>query len=187
MKKLILSTAIINLIFLNACSSEPSAPTNTANVNAPNTNTELAQEANANLIPMKSLNNVNGNANQLNPQVATNANKNVKTQLNAAPAPFDSTVTTTMSKDNKFVEVREFKSDPLIRKVERMQETKQIKVYLKNGKVVEVPYDKGFILFTSGSPQDILNAAGIKPPAAPQNINPAKVEEATKDAIKKNQ
>lgn len=185
MKKFILFTAFINLIFLCACSNAPVEPANTANVNASNSNAEVAQEVNANLVPMKSLKNINVNANQLNPQVPTNANKNVKMQLNSAPAPFDSTVMTTMNKENKFLEVREFKKDPIILKVERLQELKKIKLYLKSGKVVELPYDRGSVVFINGSPSDLLNAAGIKPPATPPNTNPGKIEEATKDAIKK--
>jgi hypothetical protein len=184
MKKFILLTAFINLIFLNACSSETVAPANTANANAVNSNAEVAQEVNANLIPLKSLKNINVNANELNPQAQTNANKNVKMALNKAPAPFDSTVMTTMNKENQFLEVREFKKDPIILKVERLQELKKIKLYLKSGKVVELPFDKGSAVFINGSPGDLLTAAGIKPPATPPNTNPGKVDEATKDAIK---
>ncbi|HEY0427566.1 MAG TPA: hypothetical protein VGC76_07145 [Pyrinomonadaceae bacterium] len=184
MKRIILFAAFINLFFLSACSSEPSAPLDTTNANAPNSNAEIA-EVNTNLVPMKALRNVNANANQLNPIVPTNANTNVKAQLNSAPAPFDSSVTTTMNKQNQFLETRTFRNDPQIQKLERLQETKKIKVYMKNGKVAELPYDKGSVLFTNGSPQDILTAAGVKPLTAPQSINPAKVEQMTKDAIKK--
>ena len=92
-----------------------------------------------------------------------------------------------MDKQNQFLETRLFRSDPLIQKVERLQQIKKVKVYLKSGKVVEVPFEQGSMLFTSGSPQDILNAAGIKPPTQAPAVNPGKVEEATKDAVKKMQ
>jgi hypothetical protein len=186
MKKFILLTAFINLIFLNACSNAPVEQANTVNVNAVNSNAEVAQEVNANLIPLKSLKNINVNASEVNSQAQTNANTKVNMQLNKANAPFDSTVMTTMNKDNQFLEVREFKKDPIILKIERLQELKKIKLYLKSGKVVEMPFDKGSVVFINGSPGDLLTAAGIKPPATPPNTNPGKVQEATKDAIKHN-
>jgi hypothetical protein len=186
MKKYILLTAFINLIFLNACSGD-AVVSNSENVNAQNANanTVVVQEINTNMIPMKGLRNANIDANQINPVMQANGNKNVKIMSNEAPAPYDSTVSTTMSKDGKFLETRTFRKDPLIQKVERIQEEKKVKVYLKNGKVVEVPYDKGSTLFPGGAPQDILTAAGVKSATVPQLVNPSKVEEATKDAIKK--
>jgi hypothetical protein len=184
MKKYLLFVIFINLIVSGACSSEQ-PKTNTSNVNAPNANTEINGNVNTNLIPLGNVNNANINTNQVNVIVPKPANQNVKSSLNAAPAPFDSTVTTTMTKDGKFLETRVFKSEPTILKVERMQENKTIKLYLKNGKVVDLPYDKGFNLFTSGSPQDILAAGGIKPAATPVSVNPQKLEETTKDVPKK--
>lgn len=185
MKKFILFTAFINLIFLNACSSETVAP-NVSGVNAVNANVETVQETNANLIPLNMGKNININANQVvDTSINANANKNVKAQMNSAPAPFDSSVTTTMNKQNQFLETRTFRKDPIIQKVERLQEIKKVLVYLKSGKVVEMPYDKASVVFINGSPADILTAAGIKPPATPPNTNPGKVEEALKDEIKK--
>ena len=183
MKKFILLTAFINLIFLSACSSE-TAKSNVGNENAPNAsnaNVETVQETNANLVPANFGRNITNQP--IDSNVKANANQTVKTQLNGAPAPFDSTVTTTMNKEGKFLETRAFKKDPTIIKVERLQELKKVLVYLKNGKVVEMPFDKASIVFINGSPADILTAAGIKPPATPPNTNPGKVEEAKKDAI----
>lgn len=186
MKKFILLIAFSNLIFLSACSSD-AVVTNTGNVNAPNANANnvVVQEINTNLIPQKGWRNGNLDANQINATTQANGNKNVKFLPNEAPAPYDSTVSTTMNKEGRFLETRTFRKDPLIQKVERLQEEKKVKVYLKNGKVVEVPYDKGSTLFQGGAPQDILTAAGIKSATVPQTVNPAKVEEATKDVIKK--
>jgi hypothetical protein len=182
MKKLILSIVFLNLIFISACSTAPTVQVEQANVNAPNTNAANAQEVNTNLVPVKGLANDNGNANLVNPPVQANNNPNIKPVQASAPAPFDSTIATTMNKQNQFLETRTFRSDPLIQKMERLQEVKKIRLYLKNGKIVDVPYDKGMMLFTSGSPQDILNAAGIKAPSTPPAVNPGKVEESIKDA-----
>ncbi len=186
MKKFILLTAFVNLIFLSACSGD-AVVTNTGNVNAQNANanTVVVQEINTNLVQKKGWQNSNLDANQINVVPQANGNKNVKVMPNEAPAPYDSSVSTTMNKDGRFLETRTFRKDPLIQKVERIQEEKKVKVYLKNGKVVELPYDKGSTLFQGGAPQDILTAAGIKSATVPQTINPSKVEEATKDAIKK--
>jgi hypothetical protein len=181
MKKYILFLAFISLILLNACSSEPPAATNATNVGAPNTNaiSEQTQAANTNLVPLDNFKNANVNVNDVKVIVPSNANQKNTTPM-AVPAPFNSSVMTTMTKDGKFLETRNFKDDPLILKMERLQEAKKIKVYFKNGKSAELPYEKGFTLFTSGSPQDILTAAGIAPPATPPAVNPKKVEETKK-------
>jgi hypothetical protein len=184
MKKSILPAVVLSLVFLCGCEGEKVITPNRADVNAPNTNAEIAQEANANLIPAKNMPSVNANSNQLVPAlVPTNAN--VKAAPISAPAPFDSSIVTTMDKNNRFLETRTFRSDPLIRKIERIQQLKKITIFLKNGKAVELPYDKGQMLFTGGSPQDLLTAAGIKPPTAPPSVNPGKVEQSTGDAVKK--
>lgn len=186
MKKFILLTVILNLILTAACSTAPNVATNATVVNtaannpnqAANTNAEVADASNRMLVPMKGMKNLNGQTNQLNPTDSTVAN--AKAVQVSQPAPYDSTMATTMDKDGRFLETRTFRSDPLIQKLERMQELKKIRVYLKNGKSVELPYEKGFALFAAGSPQDILAAAGMKPATPPASTNPGKVEETKK-------
>ncbi len=72
------------------------------------------------------------------------------------------------------IETRTFKNHPQLAKVEkRIEPGKEvIKIYLKNGKVVEVPGDKLGPIKTETS-SNILAAAGVKPPtaAAPQSTS----------------
>jgi hypothetical protein len=173
MKKFILLTVFINLSIFTACSSETSGtkPVNTTNGNTANVNTANVNATNNNFIVVNMDNppNNNGDFNidkAVNRKV-TNAPANYKepgaVEMGAMPAPYNSTIKTVMNKQNEFLETREFKGDPLLLRVERTQQTKKIKVFLKNGKVVNLPYEKND-LFLGASPNEILTAAGITPP-----------------------
>jgi PBP1b-binding outer membrane lipoprotein LpoB len=98
--------------------------------------------------------------------------------LAAVPAPDNSTFTSTMDKEGNFMEVREFKNDPVIKKVERkvLGRNSKYLVYLKNGKVVEANAEK-MTGFRSLAPANILDAIGMlsKPDASPVR-NESKVE-----------
>lgn len=166
MKKFILLAAFINIIFFNACSSETAkfSKVNATNVNSAN-NSVVAGADNANLPPSDG--NTDFNIARANNRTLVNAPANYKEPGAVKPAgvanPYNSTITTTMNKQNEFLEVREFKDDPMLLKVERLQQRQKITVYLKNGKIVNMPYEKNE-LFITASPAEILTAAGITPP-----------------------
>lgn len=87
------------------------------------------------------------------------------------PAPDNSTLKSEMLKDGSAREVREFKDDPMIIKVERRISSEKTRyfVYLKNGKVVEAPAEK-MNDYRILAPANILDIIGIKPPA-PNSAN----------------
>jgi hypothetical protein len=97
------------------------------------------------------------NANGQNPAVTGN----VKPLVQTAPENSEFTMTLT----DVGIETRTFKSHPKLDKVVKTVKpgSSSIKIYLKNGKVVEVAGDKIQALKTA-STTVILAAAGIKPP-----------------------
>jgi hypothetical protein len=187
MKKFILLTAFINLIFFSACSSETSGtkPLNTSNINTASVNAAnngaVVDTVNANLPPANS--NVDSNIQQANRKIV-NAPANYKEPgaipVAGAPAPYNSTINSTMNKQNEFLEIREFKGDPMLLRMERTQQSKKIRLFLKNGKVVNLPYEKND-LFLAASPNEILTAAGITPPT----VKPAQNEQKNNETVKK--
>lgn len=174
-KKLILPAALLSLIFLNACSSETAvSPNNNASFNS--NGPSIVR------IPAENTNQTTSN-NQINPALKKPGNRRVTetepngqpppvSNVQGVPAPFDSTIKTLMNRQNQFVEMREFKNDALLQKIERLQEIKKITVYLKNGKVINLAYEKGDKLFLAASPDDILIAAGAKSAPTPAPANP---------------
>lgn len=90
--------------------------------------------------------------------------KNDKTTsgIYGRPAPDNSTFKATMDAKGMFMEIRTFNNDPYIIKVERLFTTpdKTLKIYLKSGKVVQVPEEK-LPNFAAATPGDILVAAGV--------------------------
>ncbi|MGC2235071.1 MAG: hypothetical protein WA584_02845 [Pyrinomonadaceae bacterium] len=178
MKKFILLTVFINFIIFTACSSETSgtkpvntANSNTANVNAANNSVAVVDTDNANVPP----GNADFNIQQAVNRKIVNAPPNYKepgaVKPAAVAAPYNSTMVSTMSKQNEFLEIREFQGDPLLLRVERTQQNQKIKLFLKNGKVIEMPYDKN-ALFLVASPNELLSAAGVKLPT----VKPAEGE-----------
>ncbi len=88
----------------------------------------------------------------------------------AYPAPDNSEISSTMN-NNVPTEIRTFKNNPMLVKMEKFfvdVKNPQIKVYLKNGKVVNVPPGK-ISNSATASADEILSAAGIAPkPATPK-------------------
>ncbi len=86
------------------------------------------------------------------------------------PAPDNSEISSTMN-NNVPTEIRTFKNNPMLIKMEKIfvdVKKPQIKVYLKNGKVVNVPPGK-ISNSATASADEILSAAGIAPkPATPK-------------------
>lgn len=93
------------------------------------------------------------------------ANPNAKPEpLVYRAAPENSESATTMTSDGSILEVRVFKSHPQIAKVEALwvdPKEKTLKVYLKNGRTVEVTTDRIPNLRDTSS-NDILAIAGIR-------------------------
>jgi hypothetical protein len=96
--------------------------------------------------------------------------KNVKVVTPTNPAPDNSVVSTTMNNQGLPIETRAFKNHPVLLKVEKIFidiKNPTTRVYLKNGKVVELP--PGKISDASTAPADeILRAVGIAPKTPPQ-------------------
>ena len=92
----------------------------------------------------------------------------------ARPAPDNSTFTSYLS--DAGYEIRTFKNHPQLTKVEKKTSndgSTTIKVFLRNGKVVDLPGQAIPILSTAPASQ-IMNAAGVPAPTAQANPNPNK-------------
>lgn len=77
-------------------------------------------------------------------------------------APDNSEVSSDMNLKGQPVEIRSFKNHPLLIKVERVDlDNSNVKVYLKNGKVLTIPEDKASGFLTA-SASEILEAVGVK-------------------------
>lgn len=112
------------------------------------------------------------NSNGGNPAMTENVKPLVQ------PAPENSEFTMTLT--DVGTETRTFKNHPQIDKVVKMVKpgSSSIKIYLKNGKVVDVAGDKIPVLKTA-STTAILAAAGVKPPPPPERV--PKPEEGAQD------
>jgi len=182
-------------IFCVSCSSSPtveknanSAETNT-NSNSPNNSSRAEMnQPNANVEARQTESNV---VQILSPAVSKqNANSWEKKRgsgdenpepIAAIPlttaAPDNSEISGTMNDQGVPIETRAFKNNPLLAKVEKIYtnaNNPSIKVYLKNGKVINVPPDKIGNPSTA-SANEILVAVGAIPKPVPMK-NEAKSE-----------
>jgi len=160
------------LLFLTAaCSSDEVVRTNTNNNAAQPANTAVI-ENNSTEITVK---NTNSGEKVMIPGINepidnTAANSNTKPEKIKAPegrpAPDDSVFTTQLT--DVGLETRTFKNHPLLNKVERITSPKgkTIKVYLRSGKIVELPGDK-LANISSIPASEILKAVGIAPKEMP--------------------
>lgn len=84
----------------------------------------------------------------------------------ARPAPDNSTYSTKLT--DVATETRQFRSHPQINKVERITDANgsRVKIYLKNGKVVDADPNR-FRQIASVSVTDFILAAGLTPPPTP--------------------
>jgi len=160
-------------IFIAACSS--------AEVSQTNTNSSIAQTAHAANIENKTneitLKNTNSGENVMIPGIneplgnstvnTANAKRPEKTAaLETRPAPDESVFTTQLT--DVGLETRTFKNPPLIKKVEMITSPKgkTIKVYLRSGKIVDLPGDK-LANLSSVPASEILREIGIAPKEQP--------------------
>ena len=168
---------IIISIFFISCSSSSTVKTS---VNSNNSDIAVVKQTNANV-------EVQAEANSYPIQNMAVSKKNVRNwggkrvgATDAAPieatpmaypAPDNSEISSTMNNDVP-TEVRTFKNNPMLVKMERILvdvKNPQIKVYLKNGKVVNVPPGKISNPATV-SADEILSAAGIVRKPAPPKV-----------------
>ena len=183
MKKVIIFSLLIATLFLlNACSSETTSQNNVVDKISPNKN---VQNVNANTIengsvaptPLTNVQDANVASNSpLSPLnrptgKVLQSNSTEVPKITFIPASNNSEVATKMGSKGEFIQVRNFKSDAQIKGIEQIITTDKLKIFLKNGKVLEVTVDKDFTSerFVSISPQEILILAGLaKKPDASQ-------------------
>lgn len=185
-KSFIFAGLVFSTVIFNACSSESgnssqnvvvdkvSGNRNVANANVIQNNNvavpiNTANATNANTIQTNvDANTVQSNdmINRRNPKL-NNSVSGEKPKIQFQPGPNNSEIGSTMGKNGEFIQLRVFKSDPQIKSLERIVSTEDVKIFLKNGKVVNAKIDKNFDVVNS-SPQDILIAAGLlnKPDAS---------------------
>lgn len=167
MKLFSLFASIFLFVFFAGCSSQGSVA-NQASNSVPAQNSTAAAATNSQTENAPHVVDVNPNAFNGTPdpnQKVTRIDpKNDKTTsgIYGRPAPDNSTFNATMDAKGTPIEIRTFNKDPYIIKVERIFTTpkKTMKIYLKSGRVVEVPEEK-LPNFAAATPGDILVAAGV--------------------------
>ena len=168
MKNIYLSLLFLGLAAVSSCSSaekpaNANKPVPEIPANPPNSNTET------NTQPVIQVGNTNGPANSVNAQVIT------PTKMGANPGrPASDNSEIFVELRDVPIETRVFKNHPQLIKVVKSGAPGKttIKVYLKGGKVVDVPGDK-FANLGAETAASILAAAGVKAPAAPESGRPA--------------
>lgn len=195
MKKFLCLT--IFLIFLNGCSSPPTvqqsgktntvanSPTKAETVNQPN-QTQMAEVQPSNAQEVKLGGTAVSKNNAKSWEHAKQGGDKNAAPIEATPvtgyaAADDSEIKSGMDARGTPYEVRIFKNNPTLLKVEEIltdPKNPQIKVYLRNGKAVNVPPDKLKNPATA-SANDILIAAGAAPKSAP--VDKEKAEQLKKE------
>jgi len=167
MKTMRLFSLILVSVFLAGCSSsEPTAPNTRTAANSGNQAVNIQDNTgpatgDANVYPLKEAGNnslpVNGPANK--------NTKDPKTQSSSRPAPDDSQIYSELT--DVPTETRVFNSHPLLLKVVKtgMPPNQKVKIYVKGGKVIELPGDK--IPNMVASAATIVREAGLTMPEAP--------------------
>jgi hypothetical protein len=167
MKNIYLSLFFLALAGLAACSS-PEKKSANANKEIPTIPSNTQGNTENNTQPVIQADNTNGAVNTLNAQVI----KPGKMSTNPGRPVSDNSEIFTELRDFP-IETRVFKSHPQLVKVVKsgMPGKMTIKVYLKGGKVVDVPGDK-FPNLGAETAASILDAAGIKAPQPPSSTRP---------------
>lgn len=155
---------IILAFLLAGCTATVENADNSSNTNAPeNSNTEqtLAPKA-GNTGENITIPGITGPPDNSNVPVKVEKYDTSKA-VEGKPAPEESTFSTRLT--DVAVETRTFKKHPILAKVERITDTngRAMKVYLRSGKVIDVPGNSIANLAVASSAQ-ILSAAGIEQP-----------------------
>lgn len=157
---------------LVGCGGNSTGSNVTVNSNAANTpQANLAEASNGNGADANAADAANANTqNSAPPKRAVK----VKPEETPLQAPDDSEITLENNAQGELVETRIFRNHDMVAKVERTQNTAKkdasIKVYLKNGKVYELPAGKIKDVLTE-SPEEIIKAVGGDVAAASQAAN----------------
>lgn len=173
--KIAIIAAVLTLLGgCSGASSSGDANASSANGNLPLNPANSESQANTNtaLIPYPGTENTNGAPPaETEAQVVNIDPKQLKPTSPAAPAADNSEVLTTLNEKGA-VETRIFKSHPLLAKIEKTTFGRdvQLKVYLKNGKVIPLAPEK-IGNFTNDSAQQILQSAGIQTAQPAQNTS----------------
>ena len=183
---------LAGILMISACSSSTDGTAKTksasnadavnANANtiavANGTRVEMPQptDANANTASVAASDQLGTSADKLDPRIQAMREAGTKgpqvdpekvALQNARPAPDNSTFTSYLAEAG--YEIRTFKNHPQLLKVEKKtiaDGSQSLKIYLRDGRVVELPGQRITILATA-SAAFILEAAGVKP-AQPQ-------------------
>ncbi len=176
---------VIISIFFISCSSSSTVETD---VNSNNTDSAVVSQTNTNVVSQTNTNvEVQADANSYLIQDMAVSKRNVRNwgakKVGATdvapieaipmayPAPDNSEISSVMN-NNVPTEIRTFKNNPMLVKMERSfvdVKNPQIKVYLKNGKVLDVPPGEISNPATA-SADEILSAVGLAPRAAPPKV-----------------
>jgi len=176
MKKFL--SLFILAVFATGCSSAPTTTNTTTNTtesenkNPTNTNVETAAGNSEKPPVLKFGIDKNAKGGRFpNPNATGGIDvKNVKVVTPTRPASDNSQVASTMNKEGTPIETRTFKSHPILLKTERIYTDIQNpngRVYLKNGKIVELPPDPSINLSIAPA-NEILKAIGNASNVAPQ-------------------
>jgi len=171
----------IILIFIAGCSSSPNVETNVKTVETNVVVNQANDVANRAIVSATNQPNVNvASANDKiiiqNSSISMDNIRNKKDKKGAgagdtpiAPnvtravvaAPDNSEITNTMNAKGLPLEIRQFKNHPVLVKIERTDlNNRDVKVYLKNGKVVNLPENLASS-FTTAAASEVLKAIGI--------------------------
>ncbi len=169
-----------------ACSSPSSEVKKTELGTAgPNTNSVANLNSNAKMVPREGVDPTGFDSNSSDTPVTNQPRSNQSSPVGPRSAPDNSELNTTMRPDGTFAETRTFKDHPQLIKIERVTSGQKVslKIYLKNGKVVEVPKEK-LPEFQVIAPGTILLAAGVKPAAPAVNQSTDKTAPTNESVIK---
>jgi len=170
---------VIISIFLISCSSSSTVETNVektveTNVNSTNSDTAAVNETNTkaqananNAIQNFAVSKRNAKNWKAKKPGSTDAAPIEATPM-AYPAPDNSEISSVMN-NNVPTEVRTFKDNPMLVKMERIfvdVKKPKVKVYLKNGKVLNVPPDKISNPATASADEILLAVGIVRKPAA---------------------
>lgn len=171
---------VLSLIsaFLCACSTETNTQNTAVDNVRRNTNLQNANviqnsnpTENINIPPVNATNSADANLGLSNSPINRKVGKlnnsaNTSTEkppITFIPGAHNSGVATRMGDKGEFIQMRVFNSDPQLKSIEYVVGVDKLKVFLKNGKALDINVGKDFTSekFVSISPQEVLILAGL--------------------------